>query len=355
MQSQTDSDPMTILPTENLNNVPLASPPKKSTKLYLITGGLILMLLVTVGFVNANQKKSTQSNPATANEQTTLDLSNLKILGINDKNQLLVKQGDKYYLVDNNGPATGKSYAPIELSQINQDDFTPFVLSTPTVTPEAEVTSIPTITPTTKPTSTPQPTLAPLLAKIELTGSVVDNGVSLKWSVNGMDSNLGFKIVRSKEANPVYPGNDYKYLSEPSVRQYVWPSKDGQTYHYRVCKYTGDGCGTYSNEIVLQSPSGESSSSNESVSSITIKSESGNKVSWTLNGTSDMGFKLVWSKNSSPTYPLRSGDKYQYYSNPTTKEGTLSAFDGSGTYHVRVCEYLGGKCGVYSNEIEVAL
>ncbi|MBU0731797.1 fibronectin type III domain-containing protein [Patescibacteria group bacterium] len=76
---------------------------------------------------------------------------------------------------------------------------------------------------------------------------------------------------------------------------------------------------------------------------------------WDVNGYSAMGFKLVWSRNPGPEYPTRSGDKYQYYSDPKTAQGEIYAFDGTGKYYVRACEYLGGKCGVYSNQIEVNL
>lgn len=81
----------------------------------------------------------------------------------------------------------------------------------------------------------------------------------------------------------------------------------------------------------------------------------GNKLTWSANGYSKNGFKIVWSKNSAPTYPTREGDQYIYLSEPGATNTTLDAFNGSGVYHARVCEYLGGACGVYSNEIEVSL
>jgi len=90
------------------------------------------------------------------------------------------------------------------------------------------------------------------------------------------------------------------------------------------------------------------------VSSISL-SGTGTAVVWTTSGNSDMGFKIVWSKNSNPTYPTREGDKYIYLSSPSASSTTLDAFSGSGTYYVRVCEYLGGSCGVYSNQIQVSL
>lgn len=90
------------------------------------------------------------------------------------------------------------------------------------------------------------------------------------------------------------------------------------------------------------------------VSSITV-SGTGSAVSWKVDGYSKSGFKIVWSKNSKPTYPTREGDKYIYLSDPSSRSTTLDAFSGSGTYYVRVCEYLGGACGIYSNQIEVGL
>lgn len=90
------------------------------------------------------------------------------------------------------------------------------------------------------------------------------------------------------------------------------------------------------------------------VTSITL-SGVGNSIKWVTVGTSTQGFKVVWSKNANPTYPNRDGDKYHYYSEPTKQYDTLEAFNGAGEYYVRVCEYLGGQCGTYSNEIKLAL
>lgn len=98
-----------------------------------------------------------------------------------------------------------------------------------------------------------------------------------------------------------------------------------------------------------------SSNDTESVvNSITLTDE-GEYIKWTVDGYSKLGYKVVWSKTQGATYPLRSGDKYHYYSDPEKLTDTIDAFEGTGTYYVRVCEYLGGKCGVYSNEIKLEL
>ncbi len=99
----------------------------------------------------------------------------------------------------------------------------------------------------------------------------------------------------------------------------------------------------------------ENQNTSDDVDSITLTADNSGKVTWDVDGYSSKGFKLVWSKNENPTYPTRSGDKYNYFSSPNTDEATITAFDGSGKYYVRVCEYLGGACGVYSNQVAVEL
>ena len=92
-----------------------------------------------------------------------------------------------------------------------------------------------------------------------------------------------------------------------------------------------------------------------SVKSITLRSE-GDKVFWTIEGTAPLGFKVLWSKTTGPTYPPRSAsDSAVYNGNPDARRAELGAFDGAGTYYARVCEYLGGKTGTCSNEIQVTL
>jgi hypothetical protein len=78
-------------------------------------------------------------------------------------------------------------------------------------------------------------------------------------------------------------------------------------------------------------------------------------ISWETIGYPPQGFKIIWSKNPNPTYPLRENDKYHYYSDPSENNDEIEAFDGPGTYYVRVCEYSEGKCRIYSNEIAISL
>jgi len=208
------------------------------------------------------------------------------------------------------------------------------------------------------PTSTPKPTNPPTQAKITLYGTKVDGGISFTWNVQNVSTPNGFKLVKSESANPVYPGNDFQYISDSGARSYTWSINNGKTYHFRVCQYIDGKCGVYSNDITVTAPVGPTATPKPTqipVSSITVSSGGGTAINWSLVGYSSNGFKVVWSKNSNPTYPTRSGDKNDYKSDPGSRSTNIDAFDGAGVYFVRVCEYLGGACGVYSNQIQVTL
>ncbi len=196
-----------------------------------------------------------------------------------------------------------------------------------------------------------------------ITMSVVDssNG-KVKWSVDGV-SNQGFKVVWSKNENPTYPlreGDKYNYYSDKNVTSdVVTPFKGAGTYYVRVCEYLGGKCGVYSNQVKVTLSSEEKETKKEEVkqgkvTKIELAGNSSN-IKWNTYGYSASGFKVVWSKNENPTYPTREGDQYHYLSNPGVISDFITPFAGNGTYYVRVCEYLGGACGVYSNQITVQL
>ncbi len=189
-----------------------------------------------------------------------------------------------------------------------------------------------------------------------------DSG-AVSWIVDGYSAQ-GYKVVWSKNPGPAYPtrsGDRYEYYSDSSRRSgSVWAFSGDGTYYVRVCEYLGGRCGVYSNQVTVDLAGktkdvSDSGDVDGQVLGLTITSGSGGNVRWAVNGYSEMGFKVVWSKNPSPTYPTRSGDRYLYYDDPFRVAALVEAFDGPGTYYVRVCEYLGGKCGVYSNEISIEM
>lgn len=177
--------------------------------------------------------------------------------------------------------------------------------------------------------------------------------IYVKWVMSGYSAPSGFKVVAAQGKLPVYPGDKFTYMSDGSKREaYITGLSEG-TYNVRVCIYNGSGaCTMYTTNYKSVSVSGEVLGE---VSSISL-SGTGPNITWSTVGYSAKGFKVVWSKNPGPTYPLRDeNDRYHYYSDPYRTTDTLDPFKGPGTYYARVCEYLGGKCGVYSNQISVAL
>lgn len=295
----------------------------------------------------------------TVNEDTKQGVevyhSQVKVLGASDT-AILVESGNSYYVVNKADTKIEKKLAKLDGKNLEKNTFiqwnkkqdeseTEFkdqlgVLGTVVVANEkSNDTSV-------NDTGTPDKPVRSISISSPSQGVV-------KWTVDGYSKN-GFKVVWSKNTSPTYPtrsDDEYVYLGEPSARIALVKAFDGEgTYYVRVCEYLGGSCGVYSNQIKVTLGGGSGA-----VQSISLRSLGGGKVSWTTTGYSEQGYKVVWSKDPSPTYPRRSGDEYIYLSESSANQTEVNAFNEPGTYYVRVCEYLGGKCGVYSNQITVNL
>jgi len=191
---------------------------------------------------------------------------------------------------------------------------------------------------------------------INLTGSYdasLDK-VVLSWELTDLTSSKGFKIVKSTNPNPVYPGNTYHYLSDPNARADSWSGLVAGTYHFRVCEYLGGACGIYSNDLEITVTGSVVDNSNGEIDLSGYYDQSNGKVylNWSLTDlNSPKGFKIVQSTNPNPVYP---GNTYHYLSNPDTRSDYWPSL-GSGSYHFRICEYLGGACGIYSNDLVITI
>lgn len=169
----------------------------------------------------------------------------------------------------------------------------------------------------------------------------------LKWSTNGVDVPKGFKVITSVESNPVYPGSTYHYLSDPAKRADTWSGLPAGTHHFRVCQYLGGACGVYSNDVAVTVTGTEIDASGV-ITLIGAVDDGKVYLNWDVVGVdAPQGFKVVTSQESNPVYP---GDTYHYLSDTSTRTDLWPGLS-EGTHHFRVCQYLGGSCGVYSNDL----
>jgi hypothetical protein len=310
----------------------------KSKRTFLVNAGEIKYQSLGTAYTTLNTES-----------EKGVEVYKSKVKVLEGKNEIVVNEGSKYTL-------EAKKVVTIVLADLKKDKFAKWNKQEDEKVSEfkGELGILANIEVSPTMATTPTTSAANSFG-LTLNAVRVENGIKFNWSVGNVSVPSGFKIVRSESTNPVYPGNDYQYLSESSTREYTWSIKDGKTYHFRICTYVDGKCGVYSNDIVVTAPLGSVGESERKVNSLTIKSDGGNNVSWTVDGYSKLGYKIVFSKNSDPTYPTRDGDKYIYISNPDEKNTSVDTFSGSGTYHVRVCEYLGEACGLYSNQIEINL
>jgi len=268
------------------------------------------------------------------------------IVGVNERSYGQLLKGDKALLKRLKGKIVLRVESRGELYNVTTSGIKRLLVKT---LEEIDETSL--ATKTEEPKSAE---VADTAGTIALTAKLDGAKATLSWTAMGADFAQGFKLVKSEHAAPVYPGDDYHYLSNDAARSDVWESLSaGKTWHFRVCRYLGGKCGVYSNEVTLTVP-GQTTEAGTGSISLNAQLEASGKVAltWSLKGmTSSMGFKVVKSEHAAPVYP---GDDYHYLSDANVRSDSWEGLD-TGVHHFRVCEYLGGKCGVYSNDFELTV
>ncbi len=264
-----------------------------------------------------------------------------------------IAEGKRFYQA-NTVAELDKKITDIPLDQLQKDDFLKWNLNHDKNASEfkdklgylktLEETPAPVVTlpPAPKPATT---------AGISLSGVKTESGVKLTWTVSGISVTKGFKVVKGLGANPVFGSSDAAYVSDSAARNYSWTIKDGKTYHFRVCTYTGESCTNYSNDVTVTAPLYQVAEPTGSVSLQYAGSAGQNNLKWVLSGTAPHGYKLVWSSSPNPTYPAN--DKAFYDGNATT--GAIGA-SLANTYYARLCVLTShAECYSYSNELTVTI
>ncbi len=200
--------------------------------------------------------------------------------------------------------------------------------------------------------------------KIILKGKQDPKGINLFWETEKIDLSLGFKILKSEEINPFYPGSENKNASGREARSYLWEINDGKDYHFRVCQYDGKECLIYSNDIIIEAPKkeedieiseddeGENEKYAEEVTLYAEKKSDEINFIWAISGgDAPKGFKILMSREKNPSYPE---DKSKNISDPEVRNAVWKeGLEENETYHFRVCIWEGEKCGVYSGDEKV--
>jgi len=88
---------------------------------------------------------------------------------------------------------------------------------------------------------------------IILSGKIVDGIAYLNWQVKNYTPSKGYKLLMAKNKTPIWPNAKHHLIlgaSQTGGDQWTNLEK-GINYHFRVCESTSNGCGIYSNEIIL--------------------------------------------------------------------------------------------------------
>lgn len=123
--------------------------------------------------------------------------------------------------------------------------------------------------------------------------------------------------------------------------------------------------------LMVPSPSGYRGTPNPKVSpSITLRPNDGRNaltgiklsgsrsglgvtLNWATDGDSQFGYYVVWSTSPTPVYPGRTGDFFHVITVGDKKTDMVLELVSTFIYYFRVCSNLGGKCGIYSNEVSL--
>lgn len=215
------------------------------------------------------------------------------------------------------------------------------------------------------PTKTPRPTRTPSVIIVNgvevpfdpsLVITQVKGGADGKAYFEWKDSSTtakSYKIVYSTSvAAPAYPTDPYFSISDPKVRSAFVDGTSGTKYIYRICRFNGTVCTSYSAPYTFTFP-GNIPVNDSAITTLTVSDVTPGvvQISWVATGSFSNGFKLLYSKTNSL---------------PTLSDGVVTISDGaartvnfngdaSNTYYFRVCKYTGSDCADYSPVINFTL
>ena len=202
----------------------------------------------------------------------------------------------------------------------------------------------------------------PIIRSFGFTADLDGGNVAMTWNTYVPAGFSYYKVVRSStNPEPVYPEDGYiKVSTNPDFTSYLDTDVPEGTVYYRICliAYPDRYCSTtvtIQNGEVAPAELDPEPATDPVVLALTASMGSdGVQLDWTIDGESPKGFKIVVSNvNEEPTYPVMSGDYYYFLTDPAIRSHKDTKVTAGKTYYYRVCEYLGGVCGIYSNAVSV--
>ncbi len=190
-------------------------------------------------------------------------------------------------------------------------------------------------------------------------GLSADEGIVLRWAVNGVDTQWGFKVVYSQaDTVPSYKESSaISAFASSKATSALVSITDGKVWHFRICAYRpDDSCKNYSNTLAVTAPYKEKVKVTNG--KMTAKLDD-STLTWAYTGTASYGYKVSWNTSGSPTYPAQPSEENPgstYISNPSVMSVNLAnIISNPGSYYVRICAYTDGTestaCVDYSTAI----
>jgi len=210
------------------------------------------------------------------------------------------------------------------------------------------------------PTKTPRPTRTPAVVivngvQVEYDPSLVitqmksaDVGKAYIAWTDSSKSAKGYRIYYSQtSAVPTASSDPYFAISDPKARSAYVDGDNGVGYYYRICRFNGSSCTSYSAPYLFNFP-GQVSSDVITITSVFELSDGVARIGWTAEGSFPNGFKIMYSKT---TKTPSLSDSVVTVSDGAARSGTITG-DVDSTYYVQVCKVSSnGGCSAYSQII----
>jgi hypothetical protein len=87
-------------------------------------------------------------------------------------------------------------------------------------------------------------------AKINLTATQANGEIRLSWTLENIQNPGNFITLVSNNPAPTYPAAP-SHIIAGAVNTDIWKGLESGKYYVKICLKQGDGCGIYSNEIIL--------------------------------------------------------------------------------------------------------